>query len=73
MQTREVRSPRVGVMVGVVLAEYHGDVKALLLHSPTHTHTVRRTTVGVVSWVAGEAPRVARGSVHEGVGGGEQT
>ena len=66
---REVRSPRVGVPEGVVLAEDHGDVQALLLHSPTHTHTVRRTTVVVVTLVAGEASLVTRWSVHNGVGG----
>ena len=26
--------------------------RALLLHSPTHTHTVRQTTEGVGTWVA---------------------
>ena len=35
----------------------------------THTHTVRQTTVGVGTWVALGAPRAARGSVHDGVGG----
>ena len=63
--TREVMSPRIGVLIGEVTAEDHGDVKALLLHSPTHAHTVRRTTVGVESLVAGEVQRVTRGSVHD--------
>ena len=53
----------------MVLAEDYGDVQALLLHSPTHTHTVRRTTVVVVTLVAGEASLVTRWSVHNGVGG----
>ena len=64
-----MRSQRVGVLVGVVVAEDRGDVEALLLHSPTHRHTVRLTTVGVESWVAFEASLVARESVHDGVGG----
>ena len=44
-------------------------LEPLLPHSPTHTHTVRQTTVGVGTWVALVAPRAARGSVHDGVGG----
>ena len=67
--TREIRSPRVGVLVVVACAWVHGVAQALLPHSPTHTHTVRQTTVGVGSWVAMVAPRAARGSVHDGVGG----
>ena len=64
-----MRSPLVGVLVGVVVAEDRGDVEALLLHSPKYKHTVRLTTVGVMSLVAGEASLVARESVHDGVGG----
>ena len=49
---REIRSPRVIVLVGVAYAEVHGVARVLLPHSPTHTHTVRQTTVGVGTWVA---------------------
>ena len=66
---REIRSPRVVVLVGVACAGVHGVGRALLPHLPTHTHTVRQTTVGMVTWVAVGAPRAARGSVHDGVGG----
>ena len=66
---REIRSPRVVVLVGVACAGVHGVAHGLLPHSPTHTHTVRQTTVGVGTWVALWAPRAARGSVHDGVGG----
>ena len=44
--TREIKSPRVGVVVGVACAVVHGVARALLPHSPAHTHTVRLTTVG---------------------------
>ena len=37
----------------------------------THTHTPCDVPRWVWSLVAVEAPRVARGSVHDGVGGGE--
>ena len=49
---REIRSPRVVVLVGVACAEVHGVARVLQPHSPTHTHTVRQTTVGVGTWVA---------------------
>ena len=52
-----MRSPRVGVLVGVACAEVNGVARALLPHSPTHTHTVRQTTVVVVTWVALWAPQ----------------
>ena len=68
----EIRSPRVVVLVGVACAEVHGVARTLLPHSPTHTHTVRQTTVGVGTWVALGAPRAARVSVHDGVGGDER-
>ena len=64
-----MRSPRVVVLVGVACAGVHGVGHALLLHSPTHTHTVRQTTVGVGTWVALGASRAASGSVNDGVGG----
>ena len=44
-------------------------VPCYLTHPHTHTHTVRQTTLGVGTWVAMGAPRAARGSVHDGVGG----
>ena len=66
---REIRSPRVVVLVGVACAEVHGVARALLPHSPTHTHTVRQTTVGVGTLVGLGAPRTARGSVYYWVGG----
>ena len=47
-----MRSPRVVVLVGVACARVHGVGRALLPRSPTHTHTVRQTTVGVVTCVA---------------------
>ena len=65
---REIRSPVVVVLVGVACAEVHGVARALLPHSPTHTHTLRQTTVAVGTWVAVGAPLVARGSVHNVVG-----
>ena len=64
-----MRSPRVVVLVGEASAGVHGVGHAMLPHSPTHTHTVRQTTVVVGTWVAMWAPRAARGSVHDGVGG----
>ena len=67
--TREIRSPRVVVLLGVACAGVHGVGHALLHHSPTHTHTVRQRTVGVGACVALGAPRAAHGSVHDGVGG----
>ena len=64
---REIRSPRVVVLVGVACAEVHGVARALLPHSPTHAH--RATDYGGVgTWVTVGAPRVARGSVHDVVG-----
>ena len=66
---REIRSPRVVVLVGVACIVVHGVGHALLPHAPTHTHTVRHTTVVVWTWVAMGAPRAARGSVYDGVGG----
>ena len=56
----------------MVLAEDRGERRALLLYSHTHTDIVQRTTVLEVSLVAVEATRVARESVHDGVGGGEK-
>ena len=47
-----MRSPQVGVLVSVTCLGVHGVARALLPHSPTHTHTVRQTTVGVGTWVA---------------------
>ena len=47
-----MRSPLVGVRVGVACLVVHSVARALLPHSPTHTHTVRQTTVGVGTWVA---------------------
>ena len=49
---REIRSPGVVILVGVACAGVHGVGHALLPHLPTHTHTVRQTTVGVGTWVA---------------------
>ena len=68
--TREIRSPRVDVLVGVVLAADHGVDQAMLL-TLTHTHAHRATDDGggVVMGSRGGA-MMSPVSVHDGIGGG---